>query len=331
MKRYKGYKESLKDKTFIDICCGLGGFRLALDSFGAQCVFSSDIDKHVAQTYEANFNDNPLSDMTTIRAQDIPSHDILCAGFPCQPFSISGKKKGFLDDRGDLINHIIRIIKHHQPQLVLLENVKNILSHDNGSTFEYIVNEINKANYNVYSKLINATDFNVAQARERVYFVCIRKDLDNLTFDFPQEEKLNVRLEDYLMPLEDVSDCIIDKEYKLNDKKIDDKEFYHKPIRIGSVNKGGQGDRIYSIKGPSITLSAQGGGTAGKTGLYYQEGVVRKLHPKECLALLGFPKNYKLVSSMSQQYKQLGNSVVVDVLQVIIKEIIDKQGVKWTK
>ena len=126
------YKQALKGKKFIDLFCGLGGFRLALESYGAECVFSSDIENYVSKVYEKNFGANPLSDITKVDENEIPKHDILCAGFPCQAFSISGKQKGFEDTRGTLFREVVRIAKFHQPELLILENVKNLEKHDNG-------------------------------------------------------------------------------------------------------------------------------------------------------------------------------------------------------
>ena len=181
----KKYSNKLNGKKFIDLFCGLGGFRLALESYGAKCVFSSDIDKHVSETYRDNFGDYPLSDITKVDERDIPKHDILCAGFPCQAFSISGKQKGFEDTRGTLFREVVRIAKYHQPELLLLENVKNLEKHDNGRTFKVIKENIENIGYNMYSKVINASRYGVPQSRERIYMVCIRKDVDNKNYKFP--------------------------------------------------------------------------------------------------------------------------------------------------
>lgn len=322
------YKNALKNIKFIDLFCGLGGFRLALESYGATCVFSLDIDKHVCTTYEKNFGECPEGDITKIDAKDIPKHDILCAGFPCQAFSISGKQRGFEDTRGTLFFDVVRIAEHHKPKLLLLENVKNLKKHDNGRTFKIIKSTLIDLGYNVYDHVINACDFGVPQARERIYIVCIRNDVQKNPFKFPQPLYKTLSMENVL--IENVEEPkYITKPYTLNTTKLTNARSTskNKPIRVGTVNKGGQGDRIYDPKGVAITLSAEGGGTGAKTGLYYINQKVRKLHPRECARLMGFPDDYKINSLPAQAYKQFGNSVVVDVLQYIIKEIIEEGSI----
>ncbi len=326
----KIYKNSLKGKKFIDLFCGLGGFRLALESYGAECVFSSDIDKHVSKTYENNFGDYPLSDITKVNETDIPKHDILCAGFPCQAFSISGKQKGFEDTRGTLFREVVRIANYHKPELLLLENVKNLEKHDNGKTFKVIKENIEDIGYNMYYKVINASKYGIPQSRERIYMVCIRKDLDNKNYRFPKPINKERCVNDVLISNGDEKKYIINKPYLLNKdyKQVNMFKVYNKPVRIGTVNKGGQGDRIYDPMGQAITLSAEGGGTGSKTGLYYINNEVRKLHPRECARLMGYPESYILDESVNQAQKQFGNSVVVDVLQYVVKSIIDEGSIK---
>lgn len=323
------YKQALKGKKFIDLFCGLGGFRLALESYGAECVFSSDIDTHVSKVYEKNFGTNPLSDITKVDEKEIPKHDILCAGFPCQAFSISGKQKGFEDTRGTLFREVVRIAKFHQPELLILENVKNLEKHDNGNTFKVIRENVENIGYNMYWKVLNASHYGVPQARERIYMICIRKDLDNHTYTFPKSTNQDVCVNDILLTNGEERKYIINKPYKMNEKNNQMQMFkvYSKPIRVGTVNKGGQGDRIYDPFGQAITLSAEGGGTGAKTGLYYINNEVRKLHPRECARLMGFPEAYQIDDSVNQAQKQFGNSVVVNVLQYIVKNIIDERSI----
>lgn len=323
------YKQALNGKKFIDLFCGLGGFRLALESYGAECVFSSDIDNHVSKVYEKNFGTNPLSDITKINENEIPKHNILCAGFPCQAFSISGKQKGFEDTRGTLFREVVRIAKFHKPELLLLENVKNLEKHDNGNTFKVIRDNIENIGYNMYWKVLNASNYGVPQARERIYMICIRKDLDNHNYIFPKSINREVCVNDILLTNGEETKYIINKPYKMNENNNQTEMFkvYSKPVRVGTVNKGGQGDRIYATFGQAITLSAEGGGTGAKTGLYYINNKVRKLHPRECARLMGFPEYYQIDESVNQAQKQFGNSVVVNVLQYIIKSIIDEGSV----
>lgn len=323
------YNDTLKNIKFIDLFCGLGGFRLALESYGATCVFSSDIDKHVCNTYKKNFGVYPKGDITKINAEDIPKHDILCAGFPCQAFSISGKQKGFEDARGTLFFDVVRIADFHKPKILLLENVKNLKRHDKGRTFKIIRKMLTKIGYNAYDHVINACDFGIPQARERIYIVCLRKDIQNKPFKFPSPLAKSLSIKEVLIDNGEEEKYIINKEHVLHHDKIK-KAYSHsknKPLRVGTVNKGGQGDRIYHPNGVAITLSAEGGGTGAKTGLYYINNNIRKLHPRECARLMGYPEDYILNSSPNQAYKQFGNSVVIDVLQYIIKEIINEGSI----
>ncbi len=163
-------------RYFVDLFSGIGGFRIALERLGLTCVFSSEIDTYARSAYLNSFGDAPAGDIRKIKEQDIPKHDVLCAGFPCQSFSISGKHKGLKDSRGRLFYEIIRIAKHHKPTIILLENVKNILTVDNGKVVNIIESHLTKLGYRLYRSTLNASSFGIPQNRERVYFVCIRKD-----------------------------------------------------------------------------------------------------------------------------------------------------------
>lgn len=310
----------LQGYRFIDLFSGIGGFRLALESFGAKCVYSSEIDKYAKEVYEKNFGETPDGDITKVNESNIPNHEILCAGFPCQAFSISGKQQGFEDTRGTLFFHIARIVKEKQPLVVLLENVKNFVKHNNGETFQTIKNIMEELNYDFYFKVLNACDFGIPQKRERIYIVCFRKDLNIKDFQFPRPFTLNKCIEDILLSDEETNHLICDRKDVIL-KDIIENEKSSKPIRIGTVGQGCQGERIYSTKGTAITLSAYGGGVFAKTGGYLINGNVRKLHPIECARLTGFPDSFILAKSNNQAYKQFGNSVVVDVLQYILYNI----------
>lgn len=162
---------------FVDLFCGIGGFRVALEKEGLECVFSCDIDEQAQKAYHRNFGETPLGDITEINEREIPKHDILCAGFPCQSFSISGKQKGINDNRGRLFYEIVRIAKYHQPYIMLLENVKNILSVDDGAVIKIIETKLDEIGYYMHLSILNSSLFGVPQSRERVYFVCIEKML----------------------------------------------------------------------------------------------------------------------------------------------------------
>ncbi len=307
--------------TFIDLFAGLGGFRLALESLGAKCVYSNEWDKYVQKVYTENFGDTPEGDITKVDEKKIPEHDILCAGFPCQAFSISGKQRGFEDSRGTLFFDVARIVKEKRPKIVFMENVKNFASHDNGHTLDVVKRTMEELGYNFYQKVLNSVDYGIPQNRERIYMVCFRKDLYVSEFNYPEPFPLAKHLEDFLLNDESmVSQLYIDRPDTYYNNVIDN-EYRNKPIRLGIVNKGGQGERIYSTKGIAITLSAYGGGVFAKTGGYLINGRTRRLHPRECARIMGYPDSYIISDSSSQAYKQFGNSVVIDVLQFIGEEI----------
>lgn len=319
-------EKKLANYKFIDLFCGIGGFHIALESFGAECVFASDIDEQAKRVYENNFKINVAGDITKINPKDIPRHNIICAGFPCQAFSISGKKNGFNDEkgRGELYKSVVNIAQFHKPEFIILENVKNLETHDKGKTLKTIINAFNKIGYTIFYKTLNASDYGVPQARKRIYIVCIRNDLNVKNFVFPEPLNKKVSLENLL-------EKNIDRtayEIKRNDIRIDDKKIYsvNKLIRIGQVASGRQGERIYSVKGHSITLSSQGGGVGGKTGMYLIDGKISKLTGRECARLMGFPDKYKIANTSNLCYCQFGNSVVVDVLQHIILKLINIIG-----
>jgi len=290
---------------FIDLFSGLGGFRIALERKGMECVFASDIDERVNLAYKKNFGDMPSGDITEISEKKIPKHDILCAGFPCQSFSISGKMKGLNDNRGRLFYEIIRIVQYHQPYVLLLENVKNILTVDNGQVIKTIEVKLDEIGYRLYKHVLNSSYFGIPQSRERVYFVGLRKDT-GISSSPPRETRKEIYLEDVL-------DKEVDDSLFINrtDITIERENVEHalKPIRLGIVNKGGQGERIYSIKGHATTLSAYGGGVGARTGLYLVDKRVRKLSISECKKIMGFPVTF-YVSEGLRGYQQLGNAVI---------------------
>ena len=307
----------MKKLKFIDLFAGIGGIRLAFESMGAECVFSSEINSFACQTYEANHVDIPEGDITKIDESDIPDHDILPAGFPCQPFSIAGvsKKKslnrehGFLDKtQGTLFFDIARILNAKKPAAFLLENVKNLVSHDKGDTFQTILNVLEEEGYNVYWKVIDARHV-VPQHRERIYIVGFRK---NIEFSFPSFTNCEHTLGDIL-------EKRVDKKYTLTDKLWAYLQGYAKKHR----EKGnGFGFGLCGRNDITRTLSAR----------YYKDGSEilvrqtgknpRRLTPRECARLMGFPDNFKLVVSDTQAYKQFGNSVVVPVVQKVARQII---------
>ena len=312
--------QCLKGRTFIDLFAGLGGFRLALESLGASCVYSNEWDKFAQTVYRDNFGDLPEGDITQVDETTIPDHDILCAGFPCQAFSISGKQRGFEDSRGTLFFDVARIVKCKRPQVVFMENVKNFATHDNGHTLEVVQSTMEELGYTFFYQVLNAVDYGVPQKRERIYMVCFRKDLGIRHFTFPAPFPLTRHVEDFLLDEGEIPQKLyVSRPDTYMEDKADD-QYSNKPIRLGIVNKGGQGERIYSTKGIAITLSASGGGAFAKTGGYVVNGKYRRLAPRECARIMGYPDSYRIISNDNQAYKQFGNSVVIDVLQYIAME-----------
>ena len=311
-------KEKLLDNfTFIDLFAGLGGFRLALESLGAKCVYSNEWDKPVQHVYYENFGEFPDGDITKVNESSIPEHDILCAGFPCQAFSVSGKQLGFEDSRGTLFFDVARIVRAKRPKIVFMENVKNFVSHDSGKTLATVRNIMEELGYEFYFRVLNAVDYGIPQKRERVYIVCFRRDIDSKNFEYPVSFELTKHIEDFLLDDEDIPEYLYVNRNDMYFRNKCDDCYSNKPIRLGIVNKGGQGERIYSTKGIAVTFSAYGGGVFAKTGGYLVNGKTRKLHPRECARLMGYPDSYKLDLNRNNAYKQLGNSVVIDVLQLI--------------
>jgi DNA (cytosine-5)-methyltransferase 1 len=318
--------KTLSNYRFIDLFAGIGGFHIALSSYGAKCVFASELDKFAIETYIENFNIEPFGDITTINEQEIPQHEILCAGFPCQAFSISGTQKGFDDIRGSLFFDIARITSFHKPKVVFLENVKNLINHDEGRTLKVIVETLEKLDYTVFSKVLNSSNFGLPQNRERIYIVAFAKNIDTTNFSFPSPLNEAISVEEILeenspnIKFIERNDIEMHKNYYFQDTLFG-KTTINKPLQIGKVNKGGQGERIYDTRGHAITLSAHGGGVGAKTGLYLVGGKIRRLTPRECARVQGFPEDFKINKNAPQAYKQFGNSVSIDVLQKILIEV----------
>lgn len=304
---------------FIDLFCGIGGFRLAFERVGCECVWSSDWDKFSQQTYEANFGERPHGDIHSIAVADIPEHDILCAGFPCQPFSIAGvskkqslgRKHGFQDEKqGNLFFSIAEIIDYHKPAAFVLENVKNLKSHDKGHTFDVIHTTLTEAlGYTVYYKVLDAQQF-VPQHRERVFIVGFR---DWRYFAFPILRKSGPSISSIL-------DDEVPEKYTLSDHLWAYLQGYAAKHRAAGNGFG------YGLCGPddvARTLSAR----------YHKDGSEilisqgdqrnpRRLTPRECGRLMGYPEDFSIPVSDTQAYRQFGNSVVVPVVEAVAKEVI---------
>lgn len=309
------FKNTTKEYRMIDLFAGIGGTRLGFYKTGkVYNVFSSEIDKFAVKTYKANFGGDPHGDITKIDEKDIPDHDILVGGFPCQAFSQAGLKKGFEDTRGTLFFDIARVIECKKPKAFLLENVKNLKSHDKGNTFKVIKNTLEDLGYKVYYKVLKARDFGVPQNRERIYIVGFRKDLKNIDFKFP--DPLNIKTS-----VGDILEDSVDEKYTISDKLWAG----HKRRKKEHKLKGnGFGYSLFNQNDEyTNTLSAR----------YYKDGSEilieqtnknpRKITPREAARLQGFPEEFIIPVSDTQAYKQFGNSVAVPVIYNIAKNIIN--------
>ena len=320
--------KTLKGVKAIDLFCGIGGFHYAVASFGGKVVFASEVDKKTANIYAQNFKLAPQDDITTIEATAIPDHDILCAGFPCQPFSISGKQQGFEDTRGTLFFDIARIAKAKQPKILLLENVYQLEAHDCGRTLSVILNTLESIGYDVYYKIMNSADFGFPQNRKRIYIVGFRKDMGITHFEFyapsPMVEHKYVK---DIVCKQGVDKYVINRSDITINTDDASMECTTKTLRIGSIAKGRQGERIYSPKGKAITLTANGGGIGAKCGIYKIDGKIRKLTPRECARLQGFPESFKIPTSDNVAYTTFGNAVDVCMVQLILQEIANNADI----
>lgn len=317
----KGREVLVSQFTFIDLFAGIGGTRLGFEAAGGRCVFTSEWDKFSQQTYKANFGDQPYGDIRKVRTSDIPDFDILLAGFPCQPFSLAGVSKknslgrahGFGDQKqGNLFFEIARIMHEKRPSGFMLENVKNLVSHDKGNTFKVIVEILDRLGYTVDYKIIDGKKL-VPQHRERTYIVGFRKDLvpKDFSFNFPE-------IEDTGPVLGSILDSKVDDKYTLSDKLWQYLIDYAKKHK----EKGnGFGYGMADLKGTTRTLSARYH-KDGSEILIPQDGKnPRRLTPRECARLMGFPESFKIPVSNTQAYRQFGNSVVVPVVEFVAREI----------
>lgn len=296
--------------TFIDLFAGIGGIRLGFESVGGKCIFSSEFDEDACKTYEANFGEHPAGDITKIEACAIPDFDILLGGFPCQAFSIIGKKEGFANETcGTLFFDIERILKKKKPKAFMLENVRNLMAHDNGNTFRVIITHLEALGYHVYSKVLNAIDYGVPQKRERIIIVGF---IDNVNFTFPEPVPLSER-----KTLCDILETDVDKKYYVRDairdsrlERLKDKS-YPKPY-ISHENMAG------SITPHPYSSALRAGASAN----YILINDERRPTERELLRIQGFPDSYKIVVPYGKIKKQTGNSVAVPVIKAVAQEMI---------
>jgi DNA (cytosine-5)-methyltransferase 1 len=307
---------------FLDLFAGIGGIRLAFQNLGGKCVFTSEWDTYSKKTYNANFGEVPFGDITKISETEIPDHDILLGGFPCQPFSIAGVSKknalgkahGFLDEtQGTLFFDVARIIKHKMPKAFMLENVKNLVSHDKGKTFTIIKEALKELGYSIHFKVLDGQHF-VPQHRERIIIVGFNNSFfkGEETFEFP-------KMGDTKFAIRDILEDEVDPKYTLSDKLWNYLQEYAKKHK---AKGNGFGFGLTKLDGVSRTMSAR----------YYKDGSEilipqegknpRRLTPRECARLQGFPDSFIIPVSDNQAYKQFGNSVVTPLIQAVGKHII---------
>lgn len=310
---------------FIDLCAGIGGFRIAFEKAGAQCTLTCEIDKFAKETYLANFNENHFEpDIKKIDEKSMENFDILCAGFPCQAFSLAGKQAGFADIRGTIFFDIVRILKEKRPKGFLLENVKNLKSHDKGNTFKVIQKNLDDLNYWHQDFIVNPQSL-VPQRRERVYILGANKDL----YTKEQFEKLVADVRADIVSTHQQAgkrfETILDKDdveqYTLSDKLW---SFLQQHAKKHAAAGNGFG---YGLMNPDTDVTAR-----TLTARYHKDGSEilvaqkgknpRRLSPRECGRIMGFPEDFKIVVSKTQSYKQFGNSVVVPVISLFANHLV---------
>ncbi|WP_295794647.1 DNA (cytosine-5-)-methyltransferase [Mucilaginibacter sp.] len=296
---------------FIDLFCGIGGFRVAMDqacvenNIEPECVFSSDIDTYCQDSYENNFGHRPFGDITKVDPKDIPDHDILFGGFPCQPFSIIGQMKGFEDTRGTLFYNIASILKEKKPKAFILENVKQLVGHNGGETLKVIIKTLEELGYSVRFTVLNALDYGLPQKRERVVIVGHR---DPIVFTYPEPIRP-------FKPLEEVLEKKVDKKHLASEYILAKRKERHTSaykLSIWHENKSGN---ICSYP-YSCALRA------GASYNYLLVNGERRLTPREMFRLQGFPDTYKIIKNDTQARKQAGNAVPVNMVKAVILKLL---------
>lgn len=301
----------MSKKKVCSLCSGCGGLDLGFIQAGFEIVWANDIDHFAVQTYQANIGNHiVLGDLNQIDIEDIPEHNILVSGFPCQPFSIMGDERGFEDNRSSVFFVICDIIKYHRPEVVVLENVGRILSHKGGTTFEVIKNELTALGYTVYYKILNSSDFGVPQTRKRLFIVAFKDK--SVKFIFPEGTPANVRLKDIL------------------EKNVDMRYYLSEKIKrtILSEGTGGYSSKPVTDLEIARTLCATMAKMhrAGQDNYVTTEHGLRRLTPRECARLQGFSDEFKIVVSDCQAYKQFGNAVTVPVAYAVAKAIQESEA-----
>lgn len=316
----------------IDLFAGIGGIRLGFEQAFAnelRTVFVSEIDSHAASTYKANFGTEEqfATDITQVQEQEVPEHDILLAGFPCQAFSLAGKQRGFADTRGTLFFDVARIIQKHRPRVVFCENVKNLVTHDKRRTFKVIVETLEEMGYTVFSQVLNSKNFGVPQNRERIYIVAFRNDVAPKEFNFPLQTDstqviANIIEEDPVPSKYYLSQTYLEALIRHKERHASKGHGFGYEIRdlnsiAGAIVCGGMGRERNLIVDPRLTDFTPTTNIKGEINKQY----IRKMTPREWARLQGFPDNFKFVVADTHLYKQFGNSVTVPVIKAIATQI----------
>ena len=324
---------------FLELCAGIGGFRQALENLGCECVGYSEIDKHAIKLYSAWYNDEcNFGDITKIEAEKLPDFELLVGGFPCQAFSVAGKRGGFNDTRGTIFFDFARIMKAKKPKFAIFENVKGLLNHDGGKTYETMLRTLDELGYDAQWGVLNTRFHGLPQNRERVYIVANLRERSSTKILFE-------RGNDSADKMERTENGIIGQFYNRKGKTHQDLGVIssegHSPALLATTHKNPRivkiGDidglntqysRVYDSEGVSTTINAQGGGLGAKTGLYNAGDKVRRLTPKECFRLQGFKDEmvelgYKLGISDTQLYKMAGNAVSVPVVEWVAQRVLN--------
>ena len=299
-----------KLKTYIDLFCGIGGFHIAATNLGLECVFACDIDEEARKAYQENFGLQPFGDINSIVAKNVPDHDILCAGFPCQPFSIIGSRQGFSDPQGGLFFEIVRIIRAKRPPAIVLENVRQLATINNGKVLASIKDALERLGYFVDCKVLNALDFGVPQKRDRILIVGTRKDIG--AFPWPDKKVP-------MTPLADILEKNPDAKHFVSGKILRARREAHTSkhaVAIWHENKGG------NVSSHPFSCALR----AGASYNYLLVNGERRLTPREMLRLQGFPDSFKIVCNDGQTRKQAGNSIPVPMIQAVLERLLSVRG-----
>lgn len=309
---------------YIDLFCGLGAFHTAFNTDKTfRCVFACDIDEGIRKIYKSNYGIDVHADIRTVDTSSLPNFDILCAGFPCQPFSIAGNGEGFQDtEKGNLFYDILNIIDAKSPRMCILENVKNLKTHDSGKTYKTIETELTKRGYIVTSKVINAAEYGSPQARQRIFIVATKCK----PFEIPNGTNVPRPVES-ILDVDNTANELNGNKYELHEKRSTEKRITKPKILYDIVDKktkkgGRQGERVYDVTHAGVTVCASSGGPGAKTGMYKIGNGIRRLTVTETLGMFGFPRDYKFEKVSTEHILfYLGNSIVVDVVKQFVPRI----------